>query len=211
MGDRRVGQLQRLHDITREQLATYPSRSIGILGIAGGNGLDLIDPETTDALYGYDINPEYLAICDIRYRTDFGDRLHLVETNIERSLTIEPVNLLIANLIIEYLGVEEFVAFLLANVHSINVVSCVIQRNGGGGFVSLTDYASSFDSLSPISSDIDPERLTSAMSDAGFVALGGREYALPNGKSLLRRDFRITPQVIVPMTSENIGSVDMGR
>jgi hypothetical protein len=57
MSDVRVGQLQRLREITREQLAAFPSRSIGVLGIAGGNGLDLIDPATTDAGYGYDITP----------------------------------------------------------------------------------------------------------------------------------------------------------
>jgi hypothetical protein len=86
MGDPRVGQLQRLHDITGEQLAAYPSGAIGVLGIAGGNELDLIDPETTDAVYGYDINPDYLAACETRYRDAFGDRLHLIETRINRSL-----------------------------------------------------------------------------------------------------------------------------
>ena len=110
MGDPRVGQLQRLHDIIKEQLAAYPSRAIGVLGIAGGNGLDLIDPETTDAVYGYDVNPDYLAACEARYRDDFGDRLHLIETRIDRSVTIERVDLLIANLIIEYVGIDEFVA-----------------------------------------------------------------------------------------------------
>ncbi|WP_392671306.1 hypothetical protein [Streptomyces sp. LN785] len=59
MEDPRVGQLQRLRDITGEQLAAYPFRTIGILGIAGGNGLDLIDPQVTQAVYGYDINADY--------------------------------------------------------------------------------------------------------------------------------------------------------
>src|SRR4051812_14645236 len=108
MSDAQVGQLQRLHDITREQLAAYPSRAIGVLGIAGGNGLDLIDPQTTHAVYGYDINPDYLAACGARYRDGFGDRLHLIEAAIDGSLRIERVGLLIANLIIEYVGTEEF-------------------------------------------------------------------------------------------------------
>ena len=80
MSDARVGQLQRLHDITAEQFAAYPSRAIGVLGVAGGNGLDLITPETTDAVYGYDVNADYLAACEARYRDDLGHRLHLVET-----------------------------------------------------------------------------------------------------------------------------------
>jgi hypothetical protein len=129
MSDARVGQLQRLHDITGEQLAAYPSRTIAVLGIAGGNGLDLIDPQTTDAVYGYDINRDYLDACEARYRSTLGDRLHLTETSIDRSVRIERVDLLLANLIIEYVGAEEFVAFAAANSRSIAVLSCVIQRN----------------------------------------------------------------------------------
>jgi hypothetical protein len=98
-----------------------------VLGIAGGNGLDRIDPETTDAVYGYDINPDYLAACETRYRDRLGSRLRLIEASIDRSVRIEPVDLLIANLIIEYIGTEEFVAFVAANTGSIGVLSCVTQ------------------------------------------------------------------------------------
>jgi hypothetical protein len=190
MSDARVGQLQRLHDITGEQLAAYPSRTIAVLGIAGGNGLDLIDPQTTDAVYGYDINRDYLDACEARYRSTLGDRLHLTETSIDRSVRIERVDLLLANLIIEYVGAEEFVAFAAANSRSIAVLSCVIQRNDSESFVSSTNYASSFDALASVSSDIDPEALESALSDAGFEALERCEYPLPNGKTLIRQDFR---------------------
>jgi hypothetical protein len=192
MSDAQVGQLQRLHVITGEQLAAYPSPAIGVLGIAGGNGLDLIDPQTTDAVYGYDVNPDYLAACEARYRDGLGDRLHLIEASIDRSLSIERVGLLIANLIIEYVGVEEFVAFAAANARSIGVLSCVIQRNDASGFVSSTDYASSFDGLASVSSDVAPETLASAMLAARFEALDHFEHPLPNGKTLVRQDFRPT-------------------
>ena len=105
-------------------------------------------------------------------------------------MKIERVGLLIANLIIEYVGAEEFVAFAAANIRSIGVLSCVIQRNGAEGFVSSTEYASSFDALASVSSDIEAAMLTSAMSDAGFGVVAAAEYPLPNGKALLRQDFR---------------------
>ncbi|MQA82503.1 MAG: hypothetical protein GEV10_29260 [Streptosporangiales bacterium] len=160
------------------------------MGIAGGNGLDLIDPETTDAVFGYDINADYLDVCKARYRDGLGARLHLIETSIDRCLTIERVDLLIANLIIEYVGAEEFVAFAAANAGSIGVLSCVIQRNEAASFVSATDYSASFDGLASVSSDVDPEMLGATMSVAGFVALGRWEHSLPNGKTLIRQDFR---------------------
>jgi hypothetical protein len=203
MRDPQVGQLQRLHDITREQLAAYPSRVVGVLGVAGGNGLDLIDPEATDAVYGYDIHPSYLQVCETRYRPVLGDRLHLIETKVDRSLTIERVDLLIANLIIEYVGVDEFVAFATLNARSFGVLSCVIQRNDTEGFVSSTDYSSSFDGLASVASDVEPETLASKMADAGFAALDSCEYPLPNGKALVRLDFQMIP---APSSSEQLGA-----
>ncbi len=190
MSDARVGQLQRLYDITGAQLAAFPSRAIGVLGVAGGNGLDLINPATTDAVYGYDINADYLAACEARYRDGLGERLHLIESSIDRTLAIERVDLLIANLIIEYVGAEEFAAFAAANAGAIGVLSCVIQRNDTAGFVSSTEYAASFDALATVSSDVDPETLDSALAAGGFAALGRYEYPLPNGKTLIRQDFR---------------------
>ncbi len=190
MSDARVGQLQQLHAITGEQLCEYSPRAIGVLGVAGGNGFDLIDPQTTDAVFGYDVNADYLDACEARYRDGLGNRLHLIEACVDRLLRIERVDLLIANLVIEYLGVEEFASFAGANAGSIGVLSCVIQRNGAAGFVSSTAYTSSFDILASVSSDIEPETLESAMLGAAFVAVSRCEYPLPNGKTLIRQDFR---------------------
>jgi hypothetical protein len=186
--------LQRLHDITADQLAAYPSRSIGVLGVAGRNGLDLVDPATTDAVYGYDVNPDYPGVCEVRNRGIFGDRLHLIEARINRSVTIARVDLLIANLIVEYVGVDEQAAFATANAACIGVLSCVIQRNDAQGFVSATDDASSFDGLASVSSDVGPEVLASVLTDTGFEALCRCEYPLPNGKALTRQDFRTIPR-----------------
>jgi hypothetical protein len=196
MSDSSVGQLQLLREITGAQLAAFPSRSIGILGIAGGNGLDLIDPTGTDAIYGFDINAEYLRACELRYRTRLGDRLRLVDANIDRSLVIDRVDLLIANLVVEYLGLEEFAAFVGANAASIGVLSCVIQRNGSAGFISESEHAAAFDALALASWDIEPEALDTAMRDAGLTILGRHEYELPNGKSLVRQDFGPMPEVL---------------
>jgi hypothetical protein len=65
--------------------------------------------------------------------------LHLIETSIDRSLRIERVDLLIANLVIEYVGLHQFVSFAAANADSIGVLCCVVQRNDAAGFVSSTD------------------------------------------------------------------------
>ena len=194
MSNENVGQLQRLHTITKEQITAYPARAIGVLGVAGGNGLDLINPNTTDAVYGYDINGDYLAACEARHREVLGDRLHLIETMIDRHLVIDKVDLLIANLIIEYVGTDEFAAFVAANASSIEVLSTVIQQSTDQGFVSSTEHTASFDVLASVATTIDPGALDAAMSNAGMAIVGRSDYPLPNGKPLVRQDFRPQPK-----------------
>lgn len=189
MSDPGVGQLQRLREITEEQLSAHPVRRIGILGIAGGNGLDLIDPASVDAVYGYDINARYLAACATRYGAAFGERLQLREVKLDRTVQIEPVQLLVANLLVEYVGVAEFGAFVAANHGAIGRLSCVVQRSERAGFVSATPDSSAFDGLAAVSSDVDPEQLAMVLDDAGFRSTLRCEYSLPNGKSLIRQDF----------------------
>ncbi len=70
------------------------------------------------------------------------------------------------------------------------VLSCMIQRNDEEGFVSSTEDASAFDALATLAADIEPEALAGLLSDAGFEAVGSFEYSLPNGKTLVRQDFR---------------------
>jgi hypothetical protein len=77
------------------------------------------------------------------------------------------------------------------NSSRIEVLSSAIQCNDAAGFVSTTAYASSFDGLSSIASDIDPDAVEAVMGDAGLFVLGRFTYPLPNGKSLTRQDFRV--------------------
>ncbi|MGO1948053.1 MAG: hypothetical protein ACTH1D_00360 [Mycobacteriaceae bacterium] len=189
MADSSVGQLPQLREITGRQLASHPHRSLGVLGIAGGNGLDLISPQDVDAVYGYDINPVYLATCEARFRHVLGGRLRLIEAGIDRTVVLEPVDLLIANLIVEYVGLDEFVAFIAANADRIGALSCVVQRNDRTAFVSRTQWTGSFDALGPVSSDIDADALTITLRATGFSEVLCDQYPLPNGKTLVRRDY----------------------
>jgi len=196
MSDPRVGQLQLLHRITGQQLADHPARSLGVLGVAGGNGLDLVDPAITAAVYGYNINPDYLEACRAPFGHVLGDRLRLIETRIDHSVRIEPVDLLIANLVVEYIGLDEFVRFVAANAHSIGTLSCVVQHNVSASFVSVTAQTASFDGLASVASDISADELCAALAEAGFTSIWSADHPLPDGKSLQRRDFRSSSAIL---------------
>ena len=51
-----VMQLQVMNEMMKGQFYTYPVSSIMILGIAGGNGLEHIQEDRFDKIYGIDIN-----------------------------------------------------------------------------------------------------------------------------------------------------------
>lgn len=62
-----VGQLQAMNRIMLDQCTAFPSPEIMLLGAAGGNGLEHIDPARTAHVYAVDINAEYLQSCMNRF------------------------------------------------------------------------------------------------------------------------------------------------
>ena len=59
-----VRQLQALNGIMKAQMEAYPVKTMMILGVAGGNGLEHADPGKYDRIYGVDINREYLQAAE---------------------------------------------------------------------------------------------------------------------------------------------------
>lgn len=183
-------QLQTLNSITKYQLNDYEHSSVAILGIAGGNGLDCIDITSTKKVYGIDVNSKYLDICKIRY-PQLDGVLELMCCELRDIYTILPfADILICNLIVEYLGISSFVKLIKNNRDNVNVISCVIQKNNSNDFVSSSDLTSDFDPILSIHHNIDEDVLQKEFLNAGFICLKKIVYPLPNGKKFIRIDFK---------------------
>lgn len=184
-----VFQLQTLNEMMKEQFYYYPAKSVMILGIAGGNGLEHIDKEIIDKVYGVDINENYLNICTKRYPF-LQDTLETIHADLTKNTALLPyADLLIANLFIEYIGYKCFQRV----VKQVNAkyVSCVIQINTDVSFVSNSPYIHTFDRLDEIHSQIDEITLTDSMSQIGYTKIEHTEMELPNGKKLVRADYAV--------------------
>lgn len=182
-----VMQLQVLDEMMKEQLWAYPVQSVMILGIAGGNGLEHVSPEKYRAIYGVDVNEAYLREVQKRYQ-GLKDILHCLCLDLRtESAALPSAELLIANLLVEYIGYECFQG-IVARVRP-KFVSCGIQVDTGEAFVSESPYLHAFDGLQRIHSQIDAVKLTGYVCGAGYTHLGTKEYPLPNGKKLLQMDF----------------------
>lgn len=186
-----VSQLQSLNNTMKMQLDDYDAESAVILGVAGGNGLEHVDPVKYHKVYGVDINSAYLSEVQNRY-AGLKEILKCVNADIVNNPEILPESeLLIADLIIEYIGYDAFIKAL--KIIKPVYVSCVIQNNDNSRqWVSDSPYIHAFDNLDSVHTEIEEDILTECMIKEGYRFIKMTADELPNGKSLVRIDYEKT-------------------
>jgi hypothetical protein len=126
MNSEPVQQLGALSELFGDALRHCQPESVAILGVAGGNGLERIDPSVTSRVCGIDINPEYLQAVRQRYSTLPGLELHCLDLA-EQQVALPPVQLVYAALIFEHAGVERCLDNAVDLVAPGGVLSVVLQ------------------------------------------------------------------------------------
>ena len=184
-----VKQLQAMNSIMKEQFEAYPVTTAMVLGIAGGNGLEHVNRDKYKAVYGVDINEEYLKTVSKRY-FDLSDILKCLKADlIKESDQLPNAQLVIANLLIEYIGYDVFGKV----IHKVDpeYVSCVIQINTDDEqWVSDSPYLHAFDRLDEVHHQMEEDSLSAVMLDAGYKNILKTKVPLPNVKALVRMDFK---------------------
>ena len=184
-----VNQLQAMNKMMKFQFEAYPVTSAIVFGVAGGNGLEHVNLKKYSKIYGIDINNVYLDNVKKRY-SFMEDILECKRID----LTCEPdmlpeAELVIANLVIEYVGLEPFKKGILKT--GARYVSCIIQINTDEeSWVSDSPYLHSFDGLDAVHHQMEEQSLVMAMNEIGFDLLKKDAMPLPNGKKLVMLDFK---------------------
>lgn len=182
-----VMQLQAMNEMMKGQFAAYPVSSVMILGVAGGNGLCHIQKEKFKRVYGVDINSSYLQEVMRRY-PDLEGLLECLCINlIEETDKLPEADMVIANLLVEYIGYECFQKAIRKVAPKL--VSCIIQINIEDNWVSDSPYLHVFDGLEQVHHQMEEQALERAMSEIGYHAIKTLEHLLPNGKKLVQMDF----------------------
>ena len=182
-----VQQLQAMNQMMKGQLNQYEVQSAMILGIAGGNGLEHVDTEKLNKVYGVDINQEYLTITKKRYE-NLSDTLDCLCIDLASEAEKLPrADMLIANLLIEYIGYECFKK--VVTVTKPVYVSCIIQVNVDDSFVSESPYLHTFDGLVTVHHQMAEQELQNSMNEIDYHLIQVLEHQLPNGKKLVQFDF----------------------
>lgn len=184
-----VMQLQTMNSMMKEQFEAYPASTAVVLGVAGGNGLEHVRRDKYKTVYGVDINEDYLKTVSERFR-DMGDIIKCLKIDLINEADRLPcADLVIANLLIEYIGYDAFSNAVQRIAPG--YVSCVIQINTDERqWVSDSPYLHAFDRLDEVHHQMDGDELSGVMSGIGYTLIYHSSEKLPNGKALERLDYR---------------------
>lgn len=187
-----VMQLQAMNEMMKGQLNDYPISNIMILGIAGGNGLEHISKDKFEKVYGVDVNSDYLKEVMHRYPCLDGILKCLCINLLHETDQLPRADMVIANLLIEYIGYECFQKAI--RQADPKYVSCIIQINVEDDWVSDSPYLHVFDELAQVHHQIEAYTLEKTMLEINYHTIKTLEHMLPNGKKLVQIDFESNVQ-----------------
>lgn len=185
-----VAQAQMLGALLRRFVEAHRPQSLAVLGAAGGNGLELVDPTIVKRIVAVDVNAGYLATCGARFAERF-DVFESVTHDLDQDApNVAAVDAVFAGLILEYVPLDAFCAGLAKLVTRGGTVAIVTQEPSPSlPEVSESPYGS-MKTLASAFRCVSPESLTAAMTEAGFAGLHQEQIKLESGKTFTHTIWR---------------------
>jgi hypothetical protein len=187
-----VGQAQLLGTALQRTVTQFQPRSLAVLGVAGGNGLDRLQRGLVRRVVALDFNPDYLALCTRRYAASFTEFEPVLHDLSQGPPGITPVECVFAGLVLEYLCVESFCGYLASLLTTggsftalLQLPSPTLPEVSPSPFTSLTR-------LEPAFSFVDPASLHDSLSAHGFSRVVSDRYDLDSGKSFYYATYQAT-------------------
>jgi SAM-dependent methyltransferase len=182
MNSEGVAQLGPLAEMFGEALRSFQPESVAILGVAGGNGLERVDPAVTSRVCGIDINPDYLSAVRQRHAALPGLELHCLDLAAQR-LEAPPVEMVHAALIFEHAGLELCLNNAIDLVVPGGVLSVVLQLPSAVEPAVGNSDVESVQAQRHNFQFVDRDALTQALETRGFHFVRLVERPLPGGKA----------------------------
>jgi hypothetical protein len=182
MGSTGVRQSTVSAELFKRALDRCLPESVGVLGVAGGNGLEQIPCTATKRTLAVDINQLYLDEVQRRFSTLAGLELHCRDLA-EPGISLAPVALVHAALIFEHVGLGlalENALSLVAAGGWLSVVLQLLSEDEQG--VASTKYTS-MQTLKQDFSLIDRRRFQRLLMQKGFQLVSEENRSLPGGKA----------------------------
>jgi hypothetical protein len=182
MGSDNVRQLEALSNLFKRALDLCIPESVAVLGVAGGNGLEQVDPAITKRIVGLDINARYLGAVRQRYGTLPGLELCCTDLD-DMPLSQTPVALVHAALVFEHTGLGRCLENALCLVAPGGRFSVVLQLpSTAEQDVTPTRY-SSMQALRESFALIDVSQFCLKLEEKRFHLFHQERRSLPSGKA----------------------------
>jgi predicted TPR repeat methyltransferase len=183
MGSENVRQLEALSELFARALKVCVPRSVAVLGVAGGNGLERVDRAITKRIVGVDVNANYLEAVRQRYGALPGLELCCADLERER-LSLAPADLVHAALVFEHTGLGRSLENAMSLVAPGGKLSVVLQLPSEAvDGVTETRYAS-MQTLRDSFALIDVPEFQRELAEKGYRMFHEERRALPGGKAL---------------------------
>jgi len=183
MGSADVNQLGPLADLFGEALARLRPRSVAVLGVAGGNGLEHVDSTLTTRVVGIDVNPAYLNATRTRFPDLRGLELHCADLESDALLDVEPVALVHAALVFEHAGTDRCLDHAVSLVAGGGHLSVVLQLPSNGHDAVTPSPFASMATLADDFTLVDPHQLRRLLAQRDLRLTHQSRRLLPTGKS----------------------------
>ena len=187
-----VGQAALLGDVLEAAVQRYRPTSVGVIGVAGGNGLERVDPSCVRCIIGVDINEKYVETAKQRYGHAFHES-HFIVADIQQSSTLKgipKVELAYAALLFEYVDVQMAVASCCDMITDEGVFCTVLQLPTEGHHKVSPSPFVSLQLLQPVMRLVDPDTLLSTCTQHGLTLVEHREAVSPSGKRFAVQTFQ---------------------
>ena len=184
-----VGQADMISELLCRAVERWVPASIAVIGCAGGNGFDRVDPESVKRVIGVDLNPQYIEQSRVRFAQRLPNlELHCADIQSE-SLKYGPVALTYAALLFEYVDVACALRTLKRNSRPGAALITVLQLPHPVLPAVSPSPFQSLGRLAHLMKIVAPEELRSAAVIAGFVPVDTATIELPSGKQFCMQDF----------------------
>jgi len=184
-----VGQAQLLAALFAAELAARAPESVVVLGCAGGNGFEHAPRELR--VVGVDVNADYVAAARARFASKLP-RLELHVADVERAeLAIEPVELVFAALVFEYVDLARTLERIRAWLAPGGTLTTVLQLPSDGLAKITPSPFASLERLSPRLRLVAPARLAELAARHGYRPLESRTATASGGKTFAVQSFAL--------------------
>jgi hypothetical protein len=178
-----IGQARLLSTTLQQVVSAFQPRSLAVLGVAGGNGLDVVDAALVRRVVAIDFNPDYLDLCAKRHAASFAQFETILHDLSQGPPVIVPVECLYAGLLLEYLRVPPFAAYLPSLLTSGGIFAALVQLpSPDRSEVSVSPFPS-LRKLHQVFSFVDVDLLRELLTARGFSVIEERPIHLASGKS----------------------------